>query len=1313
MKEFYRVLSIFLVISLIMASIPPDLFALRPASHKLSVSDNTHAQGYKPVKKAIPQNYTIQAMLEKGMRQFIAKDLLSTRLEFSLLDTDTIKDFLENNNIIMYNPNSLSIVRLSLLIYLLKKLPKEHIQGIRIVFADNLVTRNLPVSYLKFTDTITIYNKISLIDLPVAFIHAIGKRVAHSVSRETKNAIYNSRWELLPFLGAGIILSAAAVIVAYTILPLFASFATLPQLIAYLSYAMMIKWSADLIFKGGHLKKFAKKTGIFFGVLNLYIDKAPSLDSNIKILGVTPTKYFTDAYSAFVLLNQEFKEATDNRADLRKAYDVLETRVFKNPRASYPGQDKLNPDNSGTDLLDNFTLTTKGDVNGNRSFTLSFSAYDRQNSHTFLKAKEQPDVVFLAFDPLVNSSVLEGLFFQRMFFDPIIKGYSARYAALLNDLKALEKDYSSYQRKVDEIDTFKYEVMDAGYDVDVLVKGLISGRITVVVDSEIKKKKTLRLLKSFFIGHDAGFYEAKLIDSGYSVDIAKMLSKEFARNRSFHFPGGLFNREGNISFKDDEAVEKLINEIIDIRVLALGDSIALSKGLPSSETPANTLRIEKTEDSLIVTEGEGAHAYYIDRACLASRGENQFYSSWTPRQVNMVEEAFKLSEKDRDELVIMPFGNADPTPFSGKQDYTNLLMAINGKGILVDPSAQTLRNIRANELLDNVDAFYLSHVHWDHFGGMADFAYQQLLKKANGGQLGSMPLIAAIPVYETAFEYLNTLTGISRYDFEKIFPLVKTEKDADREVVLFNDTLSLFAGMEMLLNRTFGHPLPTYGFRISTEKGIFAYLPDSLMPSKESPLRQKFIEFYENGVDLLISENGVPGVHIEPEELIDAFKELANIGAVHTVHSAGQQNEPGLQRAQVFESLRVIKRADRRKSIVRADNLLKESTVIETTAENIIFGDLIRKQFATIGSIEEMRGGHIIYREGDLTIDNPYVYIILSGKVNIEGIADMPNGIKTLGKGHVLGEMAILRRALSLYTEDDLKALFRKDMISQQFIAGAGYYIWNVMDISEIKSLDMDKDMRDRFMSLFNDSKQLPRSKTVVASQKSVLLRMHTDEFIKLLDAELKETGGVSSLARSLQVIMKRRLDQDNRINGYLAPIRPGTATAVLPVTEKTSSSGNKTPENSTRELERIFNDVNISTEDHLFQMRLLTYYLINNKALVEKIVKRYIKDKNITVSMCATCGRIYAVRKYEGPSGISHGKCIKDAGNIIERYDYSKQDGPARLKRIRAQEAREAKVGERVAEYLKMHPVISERLITHSRNLSVSYIRKAIQSAA
>ena len=791
-------------------------------------------------------------------------------------------------------------------------------------------------------------------------------------------------------------------------------------------------------------------------------------------------------------------------------------------------------------------FTTKGNKHGENPFTIALNAYDGQNKSLFLKGHDQPDVVFLNLNPLVNASALEGLFFQRMFFDPILRGFSARYAQLQEELKLLKTGGLPHRLKVAELERFKTEIGITGFDTDLLVAGLISGKLTVIVDSQDKKQRVENMIKDFFTGRDSKFYVDKLIDKGYDPAIAARLAEEFARNRSFSFPTGFFNREGNLPHDGEGAIDALLPEIIDIRVLEKeGDDTIVTKGIDSAAAPVNTMRIRKTGDGYIIQETANK-TYIISVESLKPNSEGVFYLLWSPRQVSTLRQTLSKSEKDADKLIVMPLGNADATCFSGKQDYTNLILAYNGRAILVDPSVRTLRNMASNELMEYVDAFYLSHVHWDHFGGMVDFVYRQLQAELVGAKINSMPLITSTTTYATAFDYLKALTGINREKFEKIFPRVDTEVFSDKEVAKFGPgvkgpELTAFNSMHMVLGRTFGHPLPTYGFRIKTKDGTVAYLADSLMPPVDSPLRSDFVEFFGTDVDLLISENGVPGVHITPETLVETFEDLAKIGSIYTDHAAGLQNQLGLQRAQVFEPLIIENRNQRDEVIADIDGKLQASGAVKYVGDEAGLSDFIRRHFAKVGKLVELEKGSVIYREGGAIEDSPYIFIIVKGSVNVEGVPGVKNNVVSLGKGHIIGEMAILRKAFTSCAEEDLKGLFMKDLIYQQQINGTTYFVWNIADEKQLESHGLDSTVKTRYAELFSKSQWLPRSKTVVASEKSTLVQIHIDEFIKLLNAEL-ETADIGPLAVVLRQIMTQRYAQDDIVDGFLAMLYPTTA---------------------------------------------------------------------------------------------------------------------------------------------------------------------------
>ncbi len=124
-----------------------------------------------------------------------------------------------------------------------------------------------------------------------------------------------------------------------------------------------------------------------------------------------------------------------------------------------------------------------------------------------------------------------------------------------------------------------------------------------------------------------------------------------------------------------------------------------------------------------------------------------------------------------------------------------------------------------------------------------------------------------------------------------------------------------------------------------------------------------------------------------------------------------------------------------------------------------------------------------------------------------------------------------------------------------------------------------------------------------------------------------------------------------------------------------------------------IKEDEDILNNDHLFQILLLTHGFIGSRDIVEPIVEKYIKGKNIKVSMCATCGKAYEVTEIKIPSNISHGWCAKHQIQWLEKAFPGKTIEPKWQEELTMQKAKEADYDARVKEYLSAHPEVLKAL--------------------
>ncbi|MCX5716386.1 MAG: hypothetical protein NTV07_05985, partial [Candidatus Omnitrophica bacterium] len=423
---------------------------------------------------------------------------------------------------------------------------------------------------------------------------------------------------------------------------------------------------------------------------------------------------------------------------------------------------------------------TSGTFKTKNGFVVSYNPHQRQNIECASEGWSQPDIVFANLDPNYNSSEIENLLFQRLFFESM--GLAKEYKDLL--AAKAEKDITAFRAKVKKM----------GFNTDILLEGTVNGKLTVIIDEEAKRKNIIEIIKDAFIGRSSEIYSKWL--EGYDEPTRKRLAEEFAKNRSFHFKvpqfglHGLFTREGikragydvsrferffdaqgNMRTDTEEYIDELIGAFVDIKVLGKGAKAVIQKGVDETGKPAKELEISLSRDGKFCYLVEDGRTYRIDREKLNTAGE-PFWQNWKPNQAVALEHALQESGNR-----IVPFGTADPTTFSakGKQDYTNFGITINGKLMITDMSAQTWRNLERLKLTEKVGAVYLSHVHIDHFGGLVDLFYSNMRNKALGQPVTKMKIIAAKVVYEQAYDQMSVMTGVSRKDFEDMFPRVDTE----------------------------------------------------------------------------------------------------------------------------------------------------------------------------------------------------------------------------------------------------------------------------------------------------------------------------------------------------------------------------------------------------------------------------------------------------------------------------------------------------------------------------------------------------------
>ncbi|MCX5716387.1 MAG: hypothetical protein NTV07_05990, partial [Candidatus Omnitrophica bacterium] len=350
-----------------------------------------------------------------------------------------------------------------------------------------------------------------------------------------------------------------------------------------------------------------------------------------------------------------------------------------------------------------------------------------------------------------------------------------------------------------------------------------------------------------------------------------------------------------------------------------------------------------------------------------------------------------------------------------------------------------------------------------------------------------------------------------------------------------------FNGVEMTLARTHKHPLPTYGFKIKTPSGTVAYLVDSVMPLKTDPYYNEFVEFFGGkDVDILIAENGVPPIHITPDQLAGTFPELAAAGRILTVHSAFQQAHKDLLRLNAFEPVKIETRTGRE---IYVQRLAEELSRLNAIPQLWKLTPEACRRFAVSGHEIVLEEGAVIYGEGNSPEEDPYVYVLLEGKINVVGV---PVDIKP---GSIIGEMAIMRKeidpamikiesGLTIREKRNRAALRRlldggiPGLIKEEMIGGEKHYIWEITQWDDeaeqaCRGKNATEDNKKFLRELFATAVNPPRNKTVVAEGQTRLLRVHKDTFVKLCASiDIREAVPGAKTRQLAALVAKKYIDE-------------------------------------------------------------------------------------------------------------------------------------------------------------------------------------------
>ncbi len=775
-----------------------------------------------------------------------------------------------------------------------------------------------------------------------------------------------------------------------------------------------------------------------------------------------------------------------------------------------------------------------------------------------------------------ETHLFQSLFFAQIFFKANVNGVLRSYKEIQDAIAQAKRNLEN--AKGVDIDEAEQKLKDARRDKEVFLEaaqkegfeefllkgdyGVLSRRLFIGVKNKDQQQRVLKSLMLTFASQDQDSLRKQILDLQaqlsepiYSEEQLEIMLKQLERSFMFAADADRGVPAGEFYGNSDAEIFRKISEFIQVEVLT-SEPVTIY---------GTAVSLSRDAEGVQIIDGDVEHFIADD---VISDFQNKT-PQW-PEHLDKVVVA-ELNSGDTGARIIN-FGTGDPSPFSGDQDNVNLGTITNDRLTITDVSIRTLRNLERLGLLDRIEAIDLTHIHFDHVGGLLEI----VRRKLNGEPvLGKLKLIMSLAV-RAQFENLAALhfiegtgreTGPTPEDRQKIDELfdyqepTKAKNDAKTFVVekykIKGSTT--FANHEIELAPTHGHPIPTFGRkeRIRLPDGTFitsAYVSDSKMPDEfiivngeqiKNPRYLEFVAFFADS-DIIIAENGVPGVHITPEQLVKAFPEHAKYGVIYTVHSAGPQTVKGLKRFIPGMVLRPKKFADRVAEIEKyADSLIKSEAIKK-------FYPLITRdqaiEFASLGEIVSLKQGAVIYELGEIVTELGSVFVNLEGYFDIYLSSDAQNPITTLDPGHIVGQTALLTKALTqeayiqiekaISGDKKLENFFFDIVTSDIEIEGVRYRVVRpTVDLfEESKKVGLTAEQLRKLEPLFNiakSGKSIPRTAKVVAGAGAteesdpVFLQIHNHvllQFLARADAS-KIDPGYKSLVQYIKGIIEENLE--------------------------------------------------------------------------------------------------------------------------------------------------------------------------------------------
>ena len=350
---------------------------------------------------------------------------------------------------------------------------------------------------------------------------------------------------------------------------------------------------------------------------------------------------------------------------------------------------------------------------------------------------------------------------------------------------------------------------------------------------------------------------------------------------------------------------------------------------------------------------------------------------------------------DRPQFGVTVLGTShgfDPTG-----DVTSLVVWLNGQGILVDPSPESLEYLeQVGVAPEDLPYVLLTHIHADHDGG--------LLEKLLSG--GRTTVIASDPVFHGFVEKARLLTG---HDFEREGLVTPRFANPGAPV-----TIELEGELAVLETRWNLHPIPTNGFKVSFKGKTFGYSGDTQYEpalltrlraqGKVTPAQYEDLMYFfwtADGlprVDLLYHEAGIPPIHTSTE----ALRGLPDSVKARTflVHIADNDVPEGLvpTKPTRFTTHALLPPRDRVRESMLLRTLRRVAYLYDVPPDTL--EELLRG-----GDVCEYARDEIVIPQGPVGHDQPlYFYVVTDGAV---AVRDGRRLMTTLRKTDSFGEWGI------------------------------------------------------------------------------------------------------------------------------------------------------------------------------------------------------------------------------------------------------------------------------------------------------------------